>query len=272
MKKLQRQKGFTLVELAIVLTIIGLLIGGILKGQQLITNARITSTIAQVKAIEAATSTFRDTYAGLPGDMANANLRVPNCNTCGATTGTDAGIGDGFIGATGWDMRTPQVIVGRVVAVSTQTLPEETFAFWYQLAQAGLLSGITSEVMTAAVAPTFGGGLPQAKLAGGFLVGNANTAATPAGKPVASTMSGLAIMEVESPTAVIAAAPAVGASVMLPSVAGQMDRKMDDGLPGTGDVQGYGTAASCWTGAAPGYAYLENVQSNDCGVIFKIGA
>ncbi|MCK5555335.1 MAG: prepilin-type N-terminal cleavage/methylation domain-containing protein, partial [Alphaproteobacteria bacterium] len=62
MKKIHRQKGFTLVELAIVLTIIGLLIGGILKGQQLMQNARVTATIAQIQAIESATTTFRDTY------------------------------------------------------------------------------------------------------------------------------------------------------------------------------------------------------------------
>jgi prepilin-type N-terminal cleavage/methylation domain-containing protein len=48
------QAGFTLVELAIVMIIIGLLIAGVLKGQELIANARVTSTVAQVKAIDAA--------------------------------------------------------------------------------------------------------------------------------------------------------------------------------------------------------------------------
>ena len=45
------QAGFTLVELAIVMIIIGLLIAGVLKGQELIANARVTSTVAQIKAI-----------------------------------------------------------------------------------------------------------------------------------------------------------------------------------------------------------------------------
>ncbi len=76
MKRLQQQKGFTLVELAIVLTIIGLLIGGILKGQQLITNARVTAQMAQVQGVEAATTTFNDTYQGLPGDLTTATTRV----------------------------------------------------------------------------------------------------------------------------------------------------------------------------------------------------
>ena len=54
------QSGFTLVELAIVLMIIGLLIGGILRGQELMENARVTSTIQQTKAYDGATTTFRD--------------------------------------------------------------------------------------------------------------------------------------------------------------------------------------------------------------------
>ncbi len=73
----QSERGFTLVELAIVMIIIGLLIGGILKGQELINNARVSSTAAQAKAIESGISTFRDKYAGLPGDLANPLVRLP---------------------------------------------------------------------------------------------------------------------------------------------------------------------------------------------------
>ena len=42
------------------------------KGQQLIGNAKVTAQVAQFKAIDAATSTFRDMYAALPGDITNA--------------------------------------------------------------------------------------------------------------------------------------------------------------------------------------------------------
>jgi prepilin-type N-terminal cleavage/methylation domain-containing protein len=57
-KHMRAQAGFTLVELAIVMIIIGLLIAGVLKGQALIQNAQVTSTVAQVKATEAAISTL----------------------------------------------------------------------------------------------------------------------------------------------------------------------------------------------------------------------
>ena len=75
----KRQAGFTLVELAVVMIIIGLLIGGVLKGQELIANAQITGTASAIKGIDAATTTFRDTFATMPGDMRTPNTRLPNC-------------------------------------------------------------------------------------------------------------------------------------------------------------------------------------------------
>ena len=72
--------------------IIGLLIAGVLKGQELIGNARVTSTVAQIKAIDAATSTFKDTYANLPGDLVTPTTRLPNCL---AAPCSNVGNGDG---------------------------------------------------------------------------------------------------------------------------------------------------------------------------------
>lgn len=64
-----REQGFTLVELAIVLVIIGLIIGGVLVGQDMIKSAEIRSTISQWENVNAATNTFRDKYGYIPGDI-----------------------------------------------------------------------------------------------------------------------------------------------------------------------------------------------------------
>jgi prepilin-type N-terminal cleavage/methylation domain-containing protein len=81
----RNQSGFTLVEIAIVLVIIGLLLGGILKGQELVQNARVRNLADQQNAVAAAYFAFQDRYRALPGDYAAANSNIPNVGTtpCG---------------------------------------------------------------------------------------------------------------------------------------------------------------------------------------------
>lgn len=69
------QKGFTLVEIAIVLVIIGLLLGGILKGQEMITQAKIKNIISDFSGISAAFHGYQDRYRSLPGDDNGAAAR-----------------------------------------------------------------------------------------------------------------------------------------------------------------------------------------------------
>lgn len=68
---MSRRSGFTLIELSIVLVIIGLIVGGILAGTDLIRAARVRLTISQIEKLNTAAQTFKSKYGGLPGDLAN---------------------------------------------------------------------------------------------------------------------------------------------------------------------------------------------------------
>lgn len=68
MSKMKNQKGFTLVEIAIVLVIIGLLLGALLKGTEMINSAKIKRVVKQADEIRAAALTYQDLYKYLPGD------------------------------------------------------------------------------------------------------------------------------------------------------------------------------------------------------------
>lgn len=83
------QSGFTLIEIAIVLVIIGLLLGGVLKGQELITSARVRNLIATQDGVKAAYFGFLDRYRALPGDYSAAIANIPGCTAC--TNGNNNG-------------------------------------------------------------------------------------------------------------------------------------------------------------------------------------
>jgi prepilin-type N-terminal cleavage/methylation domain-containing protein len=91
MYSLNRQNGFTLIEIAIVLVIIGLLLGGVLKGQELINTARVRAMNNTVDGITAAWFSFQDRYRSFPGDYLSASSQV---NLPGAPIGGD---GDGLV-------------------------------------------------------------------------------------------------------------------------------------------------------------------------------
>lgn len=79
---MKRQQGFTLIEIAIVLVIIGLLLGGVLKGQELITSARVRNVISTQDGIKAAYFGFLDRYRALPGDYGSGSTNIPGCAAC----------------------------------------------------------------------------------------------------------------------------------------------------------------------------------------------
>ncbi len=279
MKRLNTQKGFTLVELAIVMTIIGLLIGGILKGQELMENARVTSTVAQVKSYSAAVTSFKDMYQSYPGDMPGAGTRLVGCpGTAGAACNplTGAGnAGNNIVGLTTWASGGTWAAPG-VVATSGTTAPanvdSEKYLFWSHLLLANLIGGVTDEGLNNAIAFAFGRTHPEAKISGGFIVGYGTGVIGPGSlQPAGTGISGTMLLQVVAPAAAV---PVTASSNPLaPLRAAQIDRKMDDGRPGTGYVQAFGLGASCFTTATAGatqYTYNETVATKDCGLIYRI--
>lgn len=255
------QAGFTLVELAIVMIIIGLLIGGVLKGQQLITNAQVTSTVAQIKAIDAATTSFRDQYAATPGDMTAPNARVPNCPLAAACG--QVGNGDGRVGAASIDFS------------AAPTADLEQVAYWAQLNAAGLLTGIQPD-QTGTTATAWGQYAPASKISGGgydvgwyaggvTLSGQQNTdAANPAPTGEYLALHG---------TAASAVGTAAADSFLTPNLAARLDTKIDDGQPNTGTVQAAGAAAggatSCADGGAITNVYNEALTQSTCSLYIQ---
>jgi len=114
MRKELDQRGFTLVELAIVMVIIGLLIGAVLKGQAMIDDAKNKRVINDIQGISAAFYAYYDRYNALPGDDTAATARW---------AGVANGNGNGFISGT------PSPPSG------------ESVEAWQALRYAGLLSG-----------------------------------------------------------------------------------------------------------------------------------
>jgi prepilin-type N-terminal cleavage/methylation domain-containing protein len=94
----KREEGFTLIEIAIVLVIIGLLLGGVLKGQELITGARVRNIVQQQDGVKAAYFGFLDRYRALPGDYSKAVGTITGMSTANCNGGN--GSGDGQISAT----------------------------------------------------------------------------------------------------------------------------------------------------------------------------
>lgn len=277
------QKGFTLVELAIVMTIIGLLIGGILKGQEMIANARVTATIAQVKAIEAATTTFRDAYNAFPGDIPQASQRVPGC-TAACDDSDPAELGNGIVGVrTYGGTAIGQLFNGATQAADLDATAEEseTVLFWAELSASNLLSGITTRMLNGGTSANgdiaWGVSHPVAKIAGGFVVGNSLGGYLPDVQDATSpnTIVGTVLALLPTPTTALAA----GATTISATKAAQIDRKMDDGIAYTGAVQAFGDdSTAAGNGCANGQGtdssqylnYQENSVGNTCGLVFQI--
>ena len=122
--------GFTLIEIAIVLVIIGLLLGGVLKGQELITGARVRNLISQQDGIKAAFFGFQDRYRALPGDYAAASTNINGVTITGDGNGRIEGPNAGGTYETllAWNHLTAAGFLNGsyTLATSTTSVPVDT--------------------------------------------------------------------------------------------------------------------------------------------------
>jgi len=226
-----KQGGFTLIEIAIVLVIIGLLLGGVLKGQELINTARVRSLNNTVDGITAAWFSFQDRYRAYPGDYPLATTNLPTPVVAMAN-----GDGNGLVDTTG----------------------ERSHA-WVQLQAAGYITGNFNGANVAANAyDCILASCPDNGFGSGLNIGYGaqNQTQTALATPVLAheLMSGRGI-----PVEVLA----------------ELDRKVDDGLAGSGSMQ-LGGNGSGWTGAqvtaCQGTAanlYGVITPSSDCAAVFR---
>ena len=222
MCKRQAERGFTLVELTISLAIVAFLIAGVLKGYALYQTAQGVTSVAQIKSIFDGARGFQKTYWYLPGDIKNAQTRIPNCST-----GNFCASGDGN---------------GRLTTTPDQPMvANEGSNFFLHLYLTDFLPDV---------------GFPTSATAAGYSAGHGLFASgygsnltyrvgfVPAGGPfnLVSWLSPLTSghyigLAGNNSVSVWADASALA---LRPNDAQMIDKKIDDGLPNTGTVRGAG--------------------------------
>lgn len=241
MKTTNKKSGFTLVELAIVLVIIGLIVGGVLAGSDLIKAATIRSGVNQVNQYNTAALAFQNKYNGLPGDLANATANTALSVTTMATT-TGAGDGNGLVQG---------LSAAGTACTSTYCLPGEPSIFFPSLLSANLIGDtLTSPNLNpGSTAFTAVSAFPASKLAGNLIT--------------VTAVNGLNYFLIDGITGTASGYTTTGFTIaagLSPLQASQIDGKIDDGngvagtvlavvpdttpVPGTADTAG---AAKCVT-------------------------
>lgn len=230
-KKLQNQKGFSLVELLVVFVIIGIVLAGASKGREIIRSQQIKSTISMVSSIERATNAFVLKFEVLPGDMPDPNASLPNCDSPPCT---NAGNCNDRIASNPNEGTTPL---------------SESAGFWAHLVAAGVFLGTEPNggPTTAAypagtkLADIIGVVNPAAPMGGGLHIGYATTAiGTAAGLQfrvgTIAHEEGHYLAIKYNPSASTGGFPSKEGPKFKPAYAVRFDQAMDDGHPGKGRV------------------------------------
>lgn len=143
----KRYPAFSLIEIAIALVIIGIMIGGVLKGQDLLHNARLSALISQINQYRLSTVTFVDRYGALPGDFDKASTLIDSSLSNGNNNG---------------------IIQGPGAANPSSGSNYQATSFWAHLAAADMIPDPGTKQQTATVGPNQG--FPSTKLGGGITV------------------------------------------------------------------------------------------------------
>jgi prepilin-type N-terminal cleavage/methylation domain-containing protein len=237
----KNKKGFTLIELSIVLVIIGLIVGGVLVGQDLIKAAEIRATIGQIEKYNTAVNTFRTKFNGMPGDIQGAAASSFGLAT--RTGGTGRGDGNSLIDG----------------SVAGAVWSQEAGLFWVDMGSANLVDGSFTTAADAAAPAVISGAatvpsyLPLAKLGRGNFI-------------TVGAASGLNYYWIGGVTSATAAGEITASMSITPLEAFNMDNKLDDGAPNTGIVQAHGTTANVTTQLTIAPSFNASANSGSCVV------
>lgn len=254
--------GFSIVELSIVLVILGLLTGGILAGQSLISAAELRSISSDISKYTTASMAFREKYFAIPGDMNNATKFWGAVGAAG--TACASGLGTA-----------PQTCDGDgngQVDVYLPVYGQERYRFWQHLANAGLIEGSYtgrrgSPFPASGQLDVPGENIPRTKYKDVGLVVQYSSANTFG----ASARNWLRIASGVHPTS-----GQLDGRAMPQQDAWNMDTKLDDGLPDQGRMRAYGPGGygvGCVTVSGSGYAYVLNNpgSTNWCSMFWDMG-
>ena len=138
-----KQSGFTLIEIAIVLVIIGLLLGGVLKGQELINSAKVKNLATDFKNIPVYIYGYQDKFRALPGDDASADTHLGGqCTTTTCIASTPKTCNNGNAGGSAAGTCVGNGLIDGLWNSPTTT--DEVQVFWQQVRLAGLAPGPTA--------------------------------------------------------------------------------------------------------------------------------
>lgn len=259
------KRGFSLVELSIVLAVLGLLVGGVIAAQSMMRASQLRSVITESTQYRTAVVTFQTQYNSIPGDFRYATRNwgrlntnsdcLTNTSTAVGTPGVCDGNGDGTIGG---------------AAAANQA--GEMFQFWRHLNQAGMLDGTFSGLAGAAGGTDHipGSNAPASRLkSSGWGVTFLNSAGT--SNLYASNFGNLLTI------GGVSAGNLPYTPMLLAEEAWNIDTKEDDGKPAFGSIRardgtGFGgtgcTTSTSFSDYAGTYNTATNTSIKSCSLLF----